>query len=346
MTLEDDMVIERGAVLTINGVYSSKGNITVKNGGIINGSNGKIQFVGGKKLIIEGSGSITGTTGSKLHLIFSEPGDDEPIGIKIKAGGSLTITNCKIENATIGINSLLNANYLSVQNVEFINCETHSISIAGRSPGMLPTPPPQINGCNMLNSNYGIFITNLPGMLIQNNIITNTACGIYLSNVTSAQVINNYVNSNRQELEGLILLSSSGNIRGNLIMGHTVAIHLANSSPVLGSNRLTSNKYHGLYIGDGSRPYMRQGQWIGIPPNMYATSGYNKIYDNGGYEDDGGPEDNDGSEIYFVNSNAVMSKGCNSIYDNREPEPPLVNTYLLMNCPAEGHTIYVDARGN
>jgi hypothetical protein len=72
MTLDDDMIIESGAVLTVNGVYSAKGNITVKSGGIINGSNGKIQFVDGKKLIIEGGGSITGTSNSKLHLEFSE----------------------------------------------------------------------------------------------------------------------------------------------------------------------------------------------------------------------------------------------------------------------------------
>mgnify|MGYP005853093803 CR=1 FL=1 len=51
MILYDDMIIESGAVLTINGTYTSKGNITVKSGGIINGSNGKIQFVAGKKLI-------------------------------------------------------------------------------------------------------------------------------------------------------------------------------------------------------------------------------------------------------------------------------------------------------
>jgi hypothetical protein len=34
MILEDDMTIENGAVLTINGVYSSKGNITLKGGGL------------------------------------------------------------------------------------------------------------------------------------------------------------------------------------------------------------------------------------------------------------------------------------------------------------------------
>jgi hypothetical protein len=142
MILEDDMTIENGAVLTINGVYSSKGNIIVKNGTIINGSDGKIQFAEGKKLIIEGNGTILSTSGNKLELIFTERQDDNITGIMIQPGGSLSISNCKVADATIGIESLLNANYLYAQNVEFINCETHSISIAGRSPGMNPTPPP------------------------------------------------------------------------------------------------------------------------------------------------------------------------------------------------------------
>jgi parallel beta-helix repeat protein len=343
MILNDDMIIENGAELTIDGTYFAKGNITIKSGGIINGSNGKIQFVDGKKLIIEGTGSITGTANSKLHLEFSDPINDDPTGILIKANSSLTISNCKIENATTGINSLVNANYLNAQNVEFINCETHSINIAGRNPGMNPTPPPQITGCTMLNSNYGIAISNLPGMLIIDNDITNTTCGIYLSSVADAQVIGNTIISNREEYPGMWIFSSGGAIRANYISGHTNGVHFANSAMVLGSNYITENKFHGLLIGDGSLPYMRQGQWVGIPPNMYATSGYNKIFQNGGYEGEG--DDNDGSEIYFVNSNAEMDKGCNSIYDDREPSPPLVNTELLMNCP-DWSPIEVDARGN
>ncbi|HSW54184.1 MAG TPA: NosD domain-containing protein [Ignavibacteriaceae bacterium] len=343
MILDDDMIIENGAVLTVNGVYSSKGNITIKSGGIINGSNGKIQFVEGKKLIIEGSGSIAGTSSNKLQLLFNSQ-QDETTGIQIKAGGSLTISNCKVEDAIIGIESLLNANYLNAQHVDFINCETHSINIAGRSPGMNPTPPPQINGCTMLNSNYGIAISNSPGMVIYDNDITNTACGIYLSSVVDAQIIGNIIISNREEYPGIWIFSSGGAIRANYITGHTNGIHFANSAMLLGSNYITGNKFHGLFIGDGSRPYMRQGQWVGSPPNMYATSGYNKIFQNGGYEGEG--EDNDGSEIYFVvNSNAEMDKGCNSTYDDREPSPPLVNTELLMNCP-EGSSIEVDARAN
>jgi hypothetical protein len=342
MILDDDMIIENGAVLTVNGVYSSKGNITIKSGGIINGSNGKIQFVEGKKLIIEGSGSIAGTSSNKLQLLFNSQ-QDETTGIQIKAGGSLTISNCKVEDAIIGIESLLNANYLNAQHVDFINCETHSINIAGRSPGMNPTPPPQINGCTMLNSNYGIAISNSPGMVIYDNDITNTACGIYLSSVTDAQIIGNIIISNREEYPGIWIFSSGGAIRANYITGHTNGIHFANSAMLLGSNYITGNKFHGLFIGDGSRPYMRQGQWIGSHPHFYATSGYNKIFQNGGYEGEG--EDNDGSEIYFVNSNAEMDKGCNSIYDDRQLSPPLVNTELLMNCP-EGSSIEVDARAN
>lgn len=345
MILEDDMIIESGAVLTVNGVYSSKGNIFIKNGGILNGSEGKIQFVQGKKLIIEGSGSLVGSSGNKLELVFAAPLQDETNGIQIKAGGSLTISNCKVEDAIIGIESLLNANYLNAQYVDFIDCVDNSISIAGIRGEMSPPPPPQISYCTMVNSNYGISVSNLPSILIQSNYITNTACGVYLSNVTDAQIIANQIISNREEYPGVWSLSSGGVTRANTISGHTVGIHLANSSPKLGGNNIYGNKYHGIYIGSGSIPYMR-GSLAGNPPILYAVSGYNKIKENGGWEEENGPEDNDGSEIFFYNSNAIMGKGCNSIYDEREPSPPLINTLLLMNCPEELNPIYVLARFN
>jgi hypothetical protein len=181
----------------------------------------------------------------------------------------------------------------------------------------------------MLNSNYGISITNLPGLLIQQNTFTNTACALFLSNVTDAQVIGNTIISNREEMAGIYCQSSGVTARNNDISGHTVGLHFANSpTVVLGSNRITSNKIHGIYAGSGSALYMRKGQFIGSPPNFYATSGYNKIFDNGGYM--GAGIDNDGSEIYFYSSTATMDS-CNSIYDDRTASPPLVNTLLLMN---------------
>jgi len=51
MELTDDMIIENGAVLTINGNYYAKANITVKNGRVAYKNNGKIHFASNKRLI-------------------------------------------------------------------------------------------------------------------------------------------------------------------------------------------------------------------------------------------------------------------------------------------------------
>ena len=51
MELTDDMIIENGAVLTINGNYYSKANIIVKNGRVSYINNGKVHFAENKKLI-------------------------------------------------------------------------------------------------------------------------------------------------------------------------------------------------------------------------------------------------------------------------------------------------------
>jgi parallel beta-helix repeat protein len=343
-TLIDDMIIKNGKTLTVNTTYNIDRSIIITEGGrLVTTTGGTVKFYNDQNLIIEGTATIAGTPQNKLVLDFLNPAERN--GIVINPGGSLTIINCEIKNAGTGIFSELNANYLSVQNVDFINCADYSINIAGRSPGMNPTPPPQIYNCLIQNSDFGISVTNLPGMLIQENTITNTAYGIYLSNVTDAQVIANIIESNREEMAGIYGQSSGGVIRANMITGHTFGIHLANSSPKLGGNTITSNKYHGLYIGAGSLPFMR-GEYVGDPPNMYALSGYNEIMENGGYQEIGGPPDNDGSEIYFFNSNAQMDRGCNSIVDDRQVSPPLINTLLLMNGYSSGFPIIVQAQNN
>jgi hypothetical protein len=48
--LNDDMIIENGAVLTINGSYYAKANITVKNGRVAYKNKGKIHFASNKRL--------------------------------------------------------------------------------------------------------------------------------------------------------------------------------------------------------------------------------------------------------------------------------------------------------
>ena len=53
MELTEDLIIENGAVLTINGNYHSKANIIVKSGRVSYKNNGKIHFAANKKLIIK-----------------------------------------------------------------------------------------------------------------------------------------------------------------------------------------------------------------------------------------------------------------------------------------------------
>ncbi|MCW9066712.1 MAG: hypothetical protein OQJ78_10490 [Ignavibacteriaceae bacterium] len=49
--LDEDMIIDMGAVLTVNGNYFSKANIIVKKGNVIYRNNGKIHFDANKKLL-------------------------------------------------------------------------------------------------------------------------------------------------------------------------------------------------------------------------------------------------------------------------------------------------------
>lgn len=137
----------------------------------------------------------------------------------------------------------------------------------------------------------------------------------------------------------------SGGIRMNIIEGHTDGVHLGNSSPDIGGNIITANKYHGIYNGTGSYPNM-EAYIAGSPPVYYVVSGYNKIYENGGWEDEEGPSHNDGSEIYFNNSNAILENGCNQIYDDRTASPPLVNTLLLMSGESTGFPTSINAEYN
>jgi len=99
--LFEDMSIENGATLTINGTYNAKANITVKSGGkIMYGENSIIIFDPGKKLIVEGSTEIKGTSASnKLTLQFS--GNDN--AVLVKPGSSLTMDYCNITGAYQGI---------------------------------------------------------------------------------------------------------------------------------------------------------------------------------------------------------------------------------------------------
>jgi parallel beta-helix repeat protein len=189
----------------------------------------------------------------------------------------------------------------------------------------------------------GIILANVKNVQILGNIITNTTLGISISNVIDALILNNDIVSNHYDLDGIFLESTDGQVRNNTISGHSNGIHLGNSSPDIGGNTITDNLNHGIYIGIGSLPNM-EGVLSGSPPLYFPISGYNNIYENGGWS---GTEDNDGSEIFIYNANAILRSGCNSIIDSRMPDGEfLINTQALMNSYGDGLPIQVHAENN
>ena len=130
---------------------------------------------------------------------------------------------------------------------------------------------------------------------------------------------------------------NGGNIRGNSISGHTVGVTIGNSSPLLGANTIFNNKINGIYVGPGSTPDLR-GALAGNPPNKYPISGYNLIFENGGYCSGNCASNDNGSEIYFYNSSSsiLLDYGCNYIADDRTVTPPLQTTLYLMNGTVTG----------
>ncbi len=170
------------------------------------------------------------------------------------------------------------------------------------------------------------------------NIVEDSEIGVYGSNVTSFVVISNTFDSDQNSMPGVFFESCGGVIAGNTITGYTNGISLGNSSPYIGQNVVTYNLYHALTLGSGSNPDM-SGQTF--------YEGYNTFQNNGN-----STTGTDGSEIYFgYNSNAIMSRGCNSIIDDRCPPNSECNiqdypVQLLMNSQSLLIPITVEAEYN
>ena len=261
----------------------------------------------------------------------------------------MTISYCDIKNAETGILGKVSSKSFDIQNCSFLDCENESINILGQTPYPFGSQQ-RIKYCIIENSNYGISAANLSEIVIQQNTINGTDLSICLSNVSTPAIIGNILYGNNQ-MPGLFLESCNGVVRGNRINNHTHGISLGNSSPDIGGNSIEYNWNRGIYVGSGSLPNLigRLVQEPIHPIIWYAVSGYNKINENGGWE-----LDDDGSEIFINNANALLGTtrrdGCNQITDQRIPNaedtPPLYHTQLLVNCMEFGVQIEVQARGN
>ncbi|MCC6256498.1 MAG: hypothetical protein IT276_16410, partial [Ignavibacteriaceae bacterium] len=137
-TLYDDMTIESGATLTVNGTYNANANITVKSGGkIVAGLNGKIIFNAGKRLIIEGNVQVyRSNDNNRLTSDFISSSTGE--GVIVQPGAVLTMSYCNVQNAETGV-TLENESSANILNISFTSCSSKGIILFGFDSESNPT---------------------------------------------------------------------------------------------------------------------------------------------------------------------------------------------------------------
>ena len=207
-----------------------------------------------------------------------------------------------------------------------------------------------INYNTIIGGEIGIELTNGGNITLLWNSLLNPQDGILASNISNIEIVSNTLhNANSVKYTGIFLNSTTGNVRHNSISGFSYGVWLANSSPNLGLNSIFNNLQNGIYIGEGSNPYMNNYYFkvSNCEKHIYPLTGFNHIYDNGGYTNN---SDDDGAEIYFYQSYAFLENGCNFISDDREPfDPPVFNTQVLMNgtiTPQYSMSTQLSARNN
>lgn len=251
-TLLDEMTIESGVTLTVNGNYYAKANITVKNGGkIVAGTNGKIIFDSGKNIIIDGSAEIKGTSSNRLSISAAA----SYYGIVINPGSAFIMDYCDIESIGFAISTASGSqSYVNIANSNIVTMYS-GISLASSSSyEVFQTPPvPIIQNCRITASFSGISVSNYRSVLLKSNTFSN--CGISVSNVVSAYIQDNDISlGSHQNHPGILFNNSGGYIRNNIIKNRSNGIHIANSSPEIGGNLIENNYLHGLYIAGSSIP--------------------------------------------------------------------------------------------
>ncbi|MDP2365502.1 MAG: T9SS type A sorting domain-containing protein, partial [Ignavibacteria bacterium] len=168
------------------------------------------------------------------------------------------------------------------------------------------------------NRDYGINLTNgIETVIAYNNFLvtdnsstTDQLTGIYISQVTNPVILGNTIQGTNllNPGPGIFMHSSNGQIRRNIITGHLNGIELGNSSPNIALNSITENKEYGLYVGSNSIPNLGN---TSFDEEGYPLTGYNDISENG----DCGL--NAESEIFLSKAYIQLSKGCNTIADDR-----------------------------
>jgi len=342
MTLYEDMSIENGVTLTINGRYYANADITVKAGGKLKygDDNSKIIFSNGAKLILDGNALVYGTSSSnKLNLQYDA---STSIGVVVNPGASPIISYCNITGPSNGI-SVENEATINISNTSISNCSNTGIALFhfgnGESSSTLSTP--NIYKCSITNCGTAISTVNCSEVIIKENTITQCNLGLYFNMVNSAYISSNTIlgwqSATGSPMPGISMSSSGGYLRNNTIRYHNYGVLLAYASPDLGVNTIEYNYKCGVYSSLGSYPNLVQQ--LAYPECWYPIGGCNVIKNNGTFPHlpPSSPSTQpDGAEIFLNSGDVLLSYGFNEISDDRTGIPTYLTLPLIKGTRSTG----------
>ncbi len=338
ITLYDDMIIENGVTLTVNGNYTCYGNIYLKGSAKIETTgSGHISMANGKAIILLQLATIRG---SQDHYLTIDCASDSN-AVVVNSPGGLTVEYCSFTNGRNAIKIFSGAGSININHCSFNGQTNAGVLFLGSL-----SATPKIKYSTFSNSSTAIWAIGVNGLVVFYNTFTDNVYDVKLNLVTNAQIVSNTMDNSSYVGQGVFLTSTSGYIRQNQISGHLNGIYLANSSPNIGGNNITNNAKHGIYIGTGSVPDLR-GYLVQDPcqnpPLYYPLRGYNTIYENGLAGQNG--IDNDGSEIYLAYASILMNTQCNDITDDRNPNPAYSVKNLIGGIFSSGGTLHIESQG-
>jgi hypothetical protein len=313
-TLEDTLIVKDGAKLTVNGTYYVNAPVTVERGAELYLTPGSgMVFSENGSLFVNGILTANGMSDSLITFEFTNSNNGN--GIIARDYTSLSLQYCVIKNADAGL--------------QIINS---------------PSSTTKIRYNRFEQCNTAVSAVNTSSLLIQGNTIYNCRMGIFTSQSVNLNIVQNSITSLSYAMPGMFLNSSSGNIRSNVISGHSAGINLANSSPLLGMNSIFNNYDCGVYSGFGSVPDLRLKVSSDVcenPSYYYPLGGVNHIYENGGMINEPYYQ---GAEIFISYADILLQNGINSIIDDRKADNPPYLTGCLFN--GQTNDFVIQANGN
>jgi len=223
-------------VVVTSGNYTISSSLTVPSGKSLTINPGvTMQFTNGAQLIVNGTLTANGSSGSHIVFNFSSPNSSTQNGIVFNSGSSGTIHYCQISNAYRGIYE--NSSTVNITNSSISSC-TFGIILSSSSPN--------ITYSNISSCTYGIYLS-ISNANIAYTKISSCGYGVYQSG-SNGYVLSSQISSCS---EGIYLEYSDASIGNSTINYCSDGILVYNSNPSIGGDTISYNS-NGIYMLNSS----------------------------------------------------------------------------------------------